>query len=154
MPHEKLIDNEEWLYRSFPVPDMRQNGKIHYEIIDGVLRLSRGVWNDRSCMPSVDRKSLLSSAKEAKFNISDAVVQIQAQEIRSISGSIKSTENTSYDHDVIFNPTPERPAHAQIISSPRLADRPSSEKNKWDAFKTLLSLAAAKHGLIIEPEIS
>ncbi|MCA3268751.1 MAG: hypothetical protein ACK5XX_04170 [Holosporales bacterium] len=154
MPPEEWIDNEEWLYRSFPVPDTRQNGAIHYEIIDGVLRLGRGAWNDRNLRPSVDRKLLLSSPSEVVERETDAVVQIQAKEIRSISGTIQSSGNESHTHDVIFDKTPVRPAHALITTSPAFADRPNSEKTKWKTFQRLLSLAAEKHGWVIEPEIS
>ena len=151
MPLEEMIDDKEWLYRSFPVPDSRQNGVIHYEIIDDKLRLSRGAWNDTACKPSVDRKALLSSPVEAKFNESDAVVQIQAKEIRTISGTLPSSEGVNRIHDVICDPTVDRPAHALIITTPPFADKPNTEKTKWKTFQRLLSLAAEKHGWIIEP---
>jgi len=153
MPSEELIDNEEWLYRSFQVPDPGQNGAIHYEIIDGVLRLGRGVWNDRTLKPSVDRKLLLSSPSEVVERETDAVVQIQAKEIRAISSSIQSSGNTIYKHDVIFDPTPERPAHAQIVTHPPFANKPNAEQNKWKEFQRLLSLDAAKHGWVIDPNV-
>jgi len=148
------IDDEEWLYRSFPVPDERQNGAIHYQIIDGVLRLGRGVWNDRvTLQPSVDRKILLTSAEEVRFNEIDAVVQIQAKEIRAISGTIPSKNGGMHDHDVKYDPTKDRPAHSRILSSPPFSDKPTSEYKKWKEFQRLLSLAASTHGFVIEPQI-
>ncbi len=152
MPPEELIDNEEWLYRSFPVPDTRWNNEIHGAVVDGVLRLKRSVWNDRNYQPSVDRKLLLSSPSEVVERETDAVVQIQAQEVRDISGSIQSSAGTSRTHDVIFDKTPLRHAHAQITTFPPFADKPNAEKTSWKNFQRLLSLAAEKHGWVIKPE--
>ena len=150
---QENISDEEWLYRSFPVPDPRVNHAIHYKMIDGILRLERGVWNDKKCQPSVDRRILLSCASDAQWDKADAIVQIKAEEVRSISGSISLTDTASHNHNVIFDKKEDRPAHALIVSTPPFADKPNSEKTKWNNFKTFLSLAASKHGWVIEPQV-
>lgn len=155
-PAENIIDDEEWLYRSFPVPDTRGDGmpKIHFAIIDGRLRLGRGAWNDVSRRPSVDRAKMV-SPEQVVFNNNDskdAVVKLQAREIRSISGTpLLATDQNGRVHNVIFDKQDKRPGHSLIISVPPFAEKPNAEKNRWKAFQALLSLAAAKHGWVIEP---
>lgn len=147
MPKVDIIDDDEWFYRSFPVPDHRQDGAVHYEVIDGQLRLSRGVWNDRHLQPSVDRKKLISSPQDVKFNEHDAIVKIQAREVRDIS-----VKSEGRGHDVIFDPLDERPAHSLIFTEPSFSLKPNSEKDKWKKFQMLLSLAATKHGWVVAPQ--
>lgn len=148
---DKQIDDEEWLYRSFPVPDTRGDGqpKIHYDEIDGRLRFARSVWNDSNCQPSVDRKKLVKFPQEIMFNTTDAVIQIQVKQVRlEISGMSEGRQ-----HDVQFDKRDARPAHSLIVSHPPFGKN-NAEKNKWKEFQRLLSLAAAKHGWVVEPKIS
>ncbi|MDE3037206.1 MAG: hypothetical protein KGJ21_01930 [Pseudomonadota bacterium] len=143
------IGNDEWFYRPFQIPDPNH----HYEVIDGMLRLSRGIWNDRTYTPSVDRALLLFSPQEAQFDSTNAVVKIQAKEVRAISGNASLADsNTSRAHDIIFDKKEDRPAHSLITTTPPFADKPTAEKKKWKEFQRLLSLAAEKHGWVIAPQ--
>lgn len=148
---EELIDDDEWLYRSFPVPDNRGSGlpEVHYKEIDGQLRLERGVWRDSNFRPSVDREKLVHSLEDIKFNRTDAVVKIRAEEVREISGRpLLDVDQTGRTHDVFFDKKEDRPAHTLIVTDPPFANKPNAEKNRWKMFQSLLSLAAAKHGLV------
>ena len=147
---EKIQDSE-WLYRSFPVPDQKQE-KIqwHHTIIDGKLRITKSAWNDRHGEPSVDRAVLIASPEDIKFNQTDAVIKIRAKQIRSLSNNNLNINNTTCIIDVKFDRTKERPAHSKIFSAPPMEG--NQGKKKFNILKELLAIEASKHGWVLKPQ--
>lgn len=146
-----FIQNDEWLYRSFKSPDPRQDNTKHFDIIDGKLRLYRGVWSDRYFKPSVDRKKLVTTLDQIKFDKEDYFVKILAKEIREISDNVLAQDGIpKRKHDVVFDKKSDRPAHSLIISEPPFT---KSNKAQWKEFQRHLSLAAQNYGLVTELDI-
>lgn len=146
------ISDDEWLLRSFPVPDFRTEPPIeHYEIKDGQLRIRRSAFNDRNCTPSVDRESLVASPQEVVFNSSDAVIKLKACEVRSISEvPISNDDGSKRNHDCECFPTEDRPSHVLITSEPEFKTG-NSEKKKFRILKEILAVYASKHGWVCRP---
>lgn len=143
------LTEEEWLLRSFPVPDTRTGTSVnHYEMVDGKVRISRGAFNDSKFRPSVDRLCKLKSLQEAQFDKTNAVVKLSTTDVITLTNKIN---NTLRRHFVIDDPTTERPAHAKIMSEPPIGKKPNSEVTYWKHLRELLAIAASKYGWVIPP---
>ena len=139
-----VINDDELLYRSFPVPDLRGNvPMLHFSDQEGKVGFLKTAFNDRKKEPSVDRASYLSSPEEAKMNQNDGIIAITAQEVREMS----IHEQT---HNPISDPTPQRPAHAILKTYPSFGQT-KSEKRRWKGFQDLLAAAATNRGWLVNP---
>lgn len=153
----KHIENHEWFYRSVTDPVYGTNPAVPcFEIDDnGKLHFSKYIWNDTKRQPSVHRKQLLSSVKNALFdrnNPKEGLVKIQCLQVRSLTGNVGLVGSDGrFSCEVIFDPTKEKPAHSQIVSNPPFG-KSTAEDRRWKKLQHLLAEEASKHGWALRPK--
>ena len=110
------VRNEEELYRSV-------RGKLEEEYSyspKDSLQISSEAFRDRDRKPSVDRAELRGyDPTLSKLSDTDGVVSLMIADVRGI-GIVKTKIQNEDAVDVVYNPTPENPAHSQIIVKPEL----------------------------------
>jgi hypothetical protein len=155
-----IVQNDEMLFRSVSSDQFSS-----YE--NGTLRLSTTSFNDRGFKPSVDRGAYAKSTGlplvqdapvQARQKPTDGVVQLRADEIRSIAvvtnPQAAPVNQECHIIDVVPRPVlannaegiSENLAHAQIEAAPAFA------KNRIHRLKEALARLAEKRGWIVLPE--
>jgi hypothetical protein len=153
MKKNDYVRNEEELYRSV-------RGKLEEEYSygpKGNLQISSEAFRDRDRKPSVDRAELRKfNPALSKLSDTDGVVSLMTAEVRAIGivkTKIQNEDAVVHAVDVVYDPTPENPAHSQIIVKPELFGSKSKQKNTFKLLQLALAELAAKNGWTVEPSI-
>ena len=114
MKKNDFVRNEEELYRSV-------RGKLEEYSYGpkGNLQISSEAFRDRDRKPSVDRAELRKfNPALSKLSDTDGVVSLMTADVRAIGivkTKIQNEDAVVHAVDVVYDPTPENPAHSQII---------------------------------------
>ena len=145
------VQDNEVLYRS-----VRGGLEAQKYLIDaGTLIILPAAFRDRNKKPSVDRAKLKQfNPVLSKLSETDGIVSFIASEFRAIGrGTTKTEKDDVVAHavDVIPDPTPENPAHAQIIIYPEFFGSNSKQKNAFKLLQIALATLVTKKGGTLEP---
>lgn len=151
MDKNDFVRNDEMLYRSV-------RGKLNEEYSyddTGKLRFSSQAFRDISKKPSIDRAELKGfNPALSKLSHTDGIVSLITRDIRAI-GTVetKSQDADAVIHavDVAYDPTPENPAHSQIIVNPEFFGSKNKQKNAFKLLRRALTKLATKSGWTLEP---
>ena len=90
----------------------------------------------------------------SKLSDTDGVVSLMVVDVRAI-GTVKTkaqdTDAVVHAVDVIYDPTPENPAHSKIVVSPEFFGTKSKQKNVFKLLQLALAELAEKNGWTVEP---
>ena len=144
-------DGEE-LYRSV-------RGKLNEEYSyddTGKLRFSSQAFRDISKKPSVDRAELKGfNPALSKLSETDGIVSLMTRDIRAIGTvqtKIQDADVVVHAVDVLYDPTPENPAHSQVIVNPAFFGSKNKQKNAFKLLRRSLAKLATKNGWTLEPQ--
>ena len=151
MDKNDSVQDNEVLYRS-----VRGNLEAQeYSIDSGTLIILPAAFRDRNRKPSVDRGKLKEfNPSLSKLSETDGIVSIIACEVRAIGKvTTKYQKDDVVVHavDVIPDPTPENPAHAQIIVYPEFFGSKNKQRNAFKLLQIALATLATKKGWTLEP---
>ena len=153
MKTDNYVRDEEELYRSV-------RGKLEEEYSygpKGNLQISSEAFRDRDRKPSVDRAELREfNPVLSKLSETDGVVSLITADVRAIGTvktKIQNTDTTVHAVDVIYDPTPENPAHSKIVVNPEFFGSKSKQRNVFKLLQLALAELAEKNGWTLEPSI-
>ena len=122
----------------------------------GKLRFSSQAFRDLNKKPSVDRAELKGfNPSLSKLNHTDGIVSLMTRDIRAIGTvktKIKDADAVVHAVDVLYDPTPENPAHSQIIVNPEFFGSKNKQKNAFKLLRRSLAKLATKNGWTLEPQ--
>lgn len=151
MNKNDFVRNDEILYRSVRG---KYGEEYAYDNI-GKLKVSSEAFRDRDKKPSVDRAELRGfNPVLSKLSDTDGVVSLMAADVRAIGTvktKIQNTDTTAHAVDVIYAPTPENPAHSQIVVNPEFFGSKSKQRNVFKLLQLALAELAEKNGWTLEP---
>ena len=151
MNKNDFVRNDEILYRSVRG---KYGEEYAYDNI-GKLKISSEAFRDRNKKPSVDRAELRGfNPVLSKLSDTDGVVSLMAADVRAI-GTVKTKilneDVVIHAVDVVYAPTPENPAHSQIVVNPEFFGSKSKERNVFKLLQLALAELAEKNGWTLEP---
>ena len=145
-----VLDNEE-LYRSV-------RGELEakeYSFDRGKLTIHPAAFRDRHRKPSVDRAKLREfNPSLSQLNKTDGIVSLMTADVRAIGEvktKIQDVDVVVHAVDVIYDPTPENPAHSQIIVNPEFFGSKNKQRNVFKLLQIALATLATKNGWTLEP---
>ena len=150
MDRNDFVRDDEVLYRS-----VRGKYGEEYSYDNGKLQISSEAFRDRERKPSVDRSELKEfNPSLSKRNDTDGIVSLITADVRSI-GTVKTkTQNGDaivHAVDVIYDPTPENPAHSIIVVSPEFFGSNNKQRNVFKLLQLALAELAEKSGWTVAP---
>ena len=151
MNKNDFIQDDEALYRSVRG---KYGEEYAYDNI-GQLKISSEAFRDRERKPSVDRAAVKNfNPALSKQNETDGVLSLITADVRAI-GTVKTkTQNadtTVHAVDVIYDPTPDNPAHSKIVVSPEFFGSKNKQRNVFKLLQLALAELAEKNGWPLEP---
>ena len=153
MKKNDYVRNEEELYRSV-------RGKLEEEYSygpKGNLQISSEAFRDRDRKPSVDRAELRGyDPTLSKLSDTDGVVSLMTADARAIGivkTKIQNEDAVVHAVDVVYDPTPENPAHSLIIVKPEFFGSKNKQRNVFKLLQLALAELAEKNGWTVEPSI-
>ena len=151
MNKNDFVRNDEILYRSVRG---KYGEEYAYDNI-GKLKVSSEAFRDRDKKPSVDRAELRGfNPVLSKLSDTDGVVSLITADVRAIGTvktKIQNTDTTVHAVDVIYDPTPENPAHSKIVVNPEFFGSKSKQRNVFKLLQLALAELAEKNGWTLEP---
>lgn len=153
MNKNDFIRDDEVLYRSVRG---KYGEEYAYDNI-GKLKISSEAFRDRDRKPSVDRAEFRGfNPVLSKLRDTDGVVSLIAADVRAI-GTVKTKilneDVVIHAVDVVYAPTPENPAHSQIVVNPEFFGSKSKQRNVFKLLQLALAELAEKNGWTLEPGI-
>ena len=151
MDENNLVQDDEELYRNV------RGGpeSIEYSHDDaGMLIIQPEAFRDRCKKPSVDRAKLVGYNPSAVLlNPTNGIVSLMAGDVRAITEAVTTTEDETVAHavDVVYVPTPERRAHAQITVDPEFFGSRSKRGKVFKFLQKALARLATKSEWTLEP---
>ena len=153
MAKNDSVQNDEELYRSV-------RGKLEakeYSFDRGRLIILPAAFRDRYKKPSVDRAKLREFTPSlSKLNETDGIVSIMANDVRSIGEvktKVQNDDIIAHAVDIIPDPTPENPAHSQIVVNPEFFGSKNKQRNAFKLLQIALATLATQNGWTLEPNI-
>lgn len=148
-----FIRDDEVLYRSV-------RGKLGEEYLydsKGKLQISSEAFRDRDRKPSVDRAELRGfNPVLSKLSDTDGVISLITADVRAI-GTVKTKilneDVVIHAVDIVYAPTPENPAHSQIVVNPEFFGSKSKQRNVFKLLQLALAELAEKNGWTLEPSV-
>ena len=146
--NDYVRDNEE-LYRSI-------RGKLEekeYILNEGKLRILPKAFSDKHRKPSVDRAKLRDNPSLSRLNETDGIISLIAGDVRALAAVETKTEDKGIVHavDVIYDPTPENPAHSHIAITPEFFGSTNKQKYAFRLLRIALAELATKNGWTLRP---
>ena len=153
MNKNDFVRDDEILYRSVRG---KYGEEYAYDNI-GKLKISSEAFRDRHRKPSVDRAELREfNPVLSKLSDTDGVVSLMAVDVRAI-GTVKTKilneDVVIHAVDVVYAPTPENPAHSQIVVNPEFFGSRSKQRNVFKLLQLALAELAEKNGWTLEPSV-
>ena len=151
MNNNDFVRDNEVLYRS-----VREQYGEEYSYDDkGTLKISSEAFRDRDRKPSVDRAELRGfNPSLSKLSDTDGVVSLMVVDVRAI-GTVKTKAQDAnavvHAVDVIYDPTPENPAHSKIVVRPDFFGSKNKQRNVFKLLQLALAELAEKSGWTVEP---
>ena len=151
MDEINLVQDDEELYRNV------RGGpeSMEYSCDDtGKLRIQPGAFRDRCKKPSVDRAKLIGfNPSRALLDETNGIVSLMAGDVRAITEAVTTTEDGTVAHavDVVYVPTPERRAHAQITVDPEFFGTRSKREKVFKFLQKALARLATRSGWTLDP---
>ena len=129
---------------------------IEYSYDDtGKLRIQPEAFRDRCKNPSVDRAKLIGFNPSAVLLLDETngIVSLMANDVRAITETVTTTKDETVVHgvDVVYVPTPERRAHAQITVDPEFFGSRSKRGKVFKFLQKALARLATKSEWTLEP---
>ncbi len=153
MDNNDFVRDDEVLYRSV-------RGKLNEEYSyddTGKLRFSSQAFRDISKKPSVDRAELKGfNPSLTKLSHTDGIVSLITRDIRAIGTVETKTQDADaviHAVNVVYDPTPENPAHSQITVKPEFFGSKNKQKNAFKLLRRALAKLATKNGWTLEPSL-
>ena len=151
--NDSVQDNEE-LYRSVRSRN-RESADKEYIIKKGRLIILPAAFRDRYKQPSVDRAKLRDFKPTlSKLSETDGIVSLIAGEVRKIGKvetKVQNGDPVPHAVDVIPDPTPDNPAHSQIVVRPDFFGSKNKQKNAFKLLQIALAKLASKKDWTLEP---
>ena len=151
MNKNDFVRDDEVLYRSVRG---KYGEEYSYDPI-GKLKISSEAFRDREKEPSVDRAGLKEfNPSLSKRNDTDGVVSLVTADVRAIGTvktKIQNADTTVHAVDVIYEPTPENPAHSKIVVNPEFFGSKNKQRNVFKLLQLALAELAEKSGWTLEP---
>ena len=141
------VQNDEILYRS-----VRGKGGKEYATINGKPDFNYEAFKATNRKPSVDRAILRAHPSLSLLSDTDGIVSLIAGQVRAIK-SVERPEggDAVYAVDVIFAPTMENPAHAEIILIPEYFGSRNKQRLAYRLIRIALALLANESGWTLPP---
>ena len=141
------VENNEILYRS-----VRGKEGKEYATINGKPDFNYEAFKATNRKPSVDRAILRNHLSLSLLSDTDGIVSLIAGQVRAIK-SVESPEggDAVYAVDVIFAPTMENPAHAEIILIPEYFGSRNKQRLAYRLLRIALALLANENGWMLPP---
>ena len=145
------MQDDEVLYRSIRG---KYGEEYAYDNV-GKLKISSEAFRDRERKPSVDRAELKEfNPSLSKRNDTDGIISLITADVRSI-GTVKTkiqdADAVVHAVDVIYDPTPENPAHSKIVVNPEFFGSKNKQRNVFKLLQLALAELAEKNGWTLEP---
>ena len=153
MDKNDFIQDDEVLYRSVRG---KYGEEYSYDNM-GKLKISSEAFRDRERKPSVDRAALREfNPALSKLSETDGIVSFITADVRTIGTvktKIQNADTIVHAVDVIYDPTPENPAHSKIVVNPDLFGSRNKQRNIFKLLQLALAELAEKNGWILEPSL-
>ncbi len=153
MKKNNYVRNEEELYRSV----RGELGEEYSYGPKGNLQISSEAFRDRDRKPSVDRAELREfNPTLSKLSDTDGIVSLMTANVRAIGAvetKVLNEDVVVHAVDVVYAPTPENPAHSQIIVKPEFFGSKNKQRNVFKLLRLALAELAEKNGWTLEPSI-
>ena len=153
MDNNDFVRNDEVLYRSV----RGKYGEEYSYDNTGKLKISSEAFRDRERKPSVDRAALKGfNPALSKLSETDGIVSFIAVDVRTIGTvktKIQNTDTIVHAVDVIYDPTPENPAHSKIVVNPEFFGSKNKQRNVFKLLQLALAELAEKNGWTLEPRL-
>lgn len=142
-----LVQNDEILYRSIRGKEGRE-----YATINGKPDFNYEAFKATNRKPSVDRAMLRDHPSLSLLSDTDGIISLIAGQVRAIK-SVESPEDGDavYAVDVIFAPTVENHAHAEIIVVPEYFGSRNKQRLAYRLLRIALALLANESGWTLPP---
>lgn len=151
MDKNDFIRDDEVLYRSVRG---KYGEEYSYDNM-GKLTISSEAFRDRERKPSVDRAVLRGfNPALSKLSETDGIVSFITADIRTIGivkTKIQNADTIVHAVDVIYDPTPENPAHSKIVVNPEFFGSKNKQRNIFKLLQLALAELAEKNGWTLEP---
>lgn len=152
MNKNDFVRDDEVLYRS-----VRGKYGEEYSYDNGKLEISSEAFRDRERKPSVDRAELKGyNPSLTKRSDTDGIVSLITADVRSIGTvktKIQNADAIFHAVDVIYDPTPENPAHSKIVVSPEFFGSNNKQGNVFKLLQLALAELAERNGWTLEPSV-
>ncbi|MDE0087190.1 MAG: hypothetical protein OXU23_15830 [Candidatus Poribacteria bacterium] len=152
MDRNDFVRDDEVLYRS-----VRGKYGEEYSFDNGKLEISSEAFRDRERKPSVDRAELKGcNPSLSKRSSTDGIVSLITADVRSIGTvktKIQNADAIVHAVDVIYDPTPENPAHSKIVVSPEFFGSNNKQRNVFKLLQLALAELAERNGWTLEPSV-
>ncbi|MDE0484863.1 MAG: hypothetical protein OXI67_20005 [Candidatus Poribacteria bacterium] len=92
----------------------------------------------------------------SKRSSTDGIVSLITADVRSIGTvktKIQNADAIVHAVDVIYDPTPENPAHSKIVVSPEFFGSNNKQRNVFKLLQLALAELAEKNGWTLEPSV-
>ena len=152
MDKNDFVRDDEVLYRS-----VRGKYGEEYSYDNGKLEISSEAFRDRDRKPSVDRSELRGfNPSLSKLRDTDGVVSLMVVDVRAIGTvktKIQNADAIVHAVDVIYDPTPDNPAHSKIVVSPEFFGSNNKQRNVFKLLQLALAELAERNGWTLEPSV-
>lgn len=142
------VQGDEILYRSI----RGEEGNEYSTRSDGKPEFNEEAFKARNRKPSVDRAKLRDHPSLSLLSQTDGIVSLIVGQVRAIKSVEKPEGKDAYAVDVIFAPTMENPAHAEIIVIPEYFGSNKKRKHAYKLLRIALAVIATKNGWTLEPQ--
>lgn len=153
MNKNDFVRDDEVLYRSV----RGKYGEEYAYDSTGQLKISSEAFRDREREPSVDRAVLKEfNPALSKRNDTDGVVSFITADVRAIGTvktKIQNADTTVHAVEVIYDPTPENPAHSKIVVIPEFFGSKNKQRNVFKLLQLALAELAEKSGWTVKPNV-
>lgn len=141
------VRNDEILYRS-----VRGKEGKEYTIKNGEPDFKYEAFKATNRKPSVDRAQLRRHPSHSLLSATDGIVRLIAGQVRGIKTVQKpGGEGAAYAVDVVYAPTMENHAHAEIIVKPEYFGPHKKQRLAYRLLRIALALLANESGWTLEP---
>ena len=142
------VQNDEILYRSV----RGEEGKEYTTQSNGKPDFNYEAFKATNRKPSVDRAILRDHPSLSLLSDTDGIVSLIAGQVRGIKSVERPEgEEAVYAVDVIYAPTTENPAHAEIILIPEYFGSRGKQRLAYRLLRIALALLATENGWTLPP---
>lgn len=142
------VRNDEILYRSID----GEEGKEYVTKSNGQPEFKYEGFKANNRKPSVDRAILTKHPSWSLLSDTDGIVSLMASQIRGIKSVERPEgEDEVYAVDVVYDPTMENQAHAEIIVIPEYFGSHKKRRLAYRLLRIALASLATKNGWTLPP---